>query len=171
MRGMRPAFLKIIEGWQDDDLHQLTDRLERLHRWMELSNPTDDTGAKIKMVQQHDGDDHLVVTNFFCRKGLIAEPISTAAVKTPDFKIKDGAEVVAYCEMKSPQNVFAERLNEAILPGQGGIVKTVYGSNFRQARSLKRLAQKAAKQFQAMNPKHAKSPSGDFNRDSRVFGA
>jgi hypothetical protein len=104
------------------------------------------------MVQQREDDDYVVVKRFFTRKGLVAERIPESVSKTPDFKIKRGAEVVAFCEVKSPQDIFDERLTDAILSGKGGIVETGYGNDYRQARCIERAAQKAAAQFHAANP-------------------
>lgn len=54
--------------------------------------------------------DHVLVQQFFDGRGLVAERIPEIKTKTPDFRILRGTEVVAYCEVKSPQDVFAERL-------------------------------------------------------------
>jgi hypothetical protein len=107
------------------------------------------------MVQQHEDDDHAIVEHFFSLKGLVAERIPETVSKTPDFKVKRGAEVVAFCEVKSPQDIFNERLTDAILSGKGGIIETGYGNDYRQARCIERAAQKAAAQFRVANPAHA----------------
>jgi hypothetical protein len=86
---------------------------------------------------------------------LIAERIPETVGKTPDFKIKRGAEVVAFSEVKSPQDVFIERVEEAIRGGKAGMIETGYGNDYRQARCIERAARKAAAQFAAANSGHA----------------
>jgi hypothetical protein len=66
-----------------------------------------------------------------------------------------GAEFVAYCEVKSPQDVFAERVEDAILEGGAASSKTGYGNDYRQGRCIARAAKKAAAQFDAINPSHS----------------
>jgi hypothetical protein len=105
------------------------------------------------MVQQHEDADHRIVQHFFARRGLIAERIPEAVSKTPDFRIRD-AEVVAFCEVKSPQDVFIERVEEAIRGSKGGISEMGYGNDYRQARCIERAATKAAAQFAAVNSGH-----------------
>jgi hypothetical protein len=108
------------------------------------------------MVQQHEDADHLIAQQFFRLKELLAERIPEAvSSKTPDLKISRGAEVVAFCEVKSPQNIFEERVNNAINAGQGGVIEIGYGNNYRQGRCIARAAVKAAPQFEAANPAHA----------------
>jgi hypothetical protein len=107
------------------------------------------------MVQQQEDADHLIVQDFFFLKGLIAERIPEAVIKTPDFEIRKDAEVVAFCEVKSPQDIFTERINNAITSGQSGVIETGYGNDYRQARCIERAAQKAAPQFDAANPAHS----------------
>ena len=59
------------------------------------------------------------------------------------------------CEVKSPQDIFTERINNAITSGQSGVIETGYGNDYRQARCIERAAQKAAPQFDAANPAHS----------------
>lgn len=106
------------------------------------------------MVQQREDDDHRIVEGFFALRGLSAERIPETVDKTPDFKIKRGAEVVAFCEVKSPQDVFVERVEEAIRSSKGGIIETGYGNDYRQARCIERAAKKAGAQFAAVNSSH-----------------
>jgi hypothetical protein len=109
------------------------------------------------MVQQPEDDDLLIVERFFSLKELVAERIPKTVSKTPDFTIKRGAEVVAFCEVKSPQDVFQERLRSAILQapeGQfGGVCET--GPISRPYRCMERAAKKAVAQFNSGNPLHA----------------
>ena len=72
------------------------------------------TGSIVIMVQQQEKADHLIVQNFFTERGLLADPIRETITKTPDFRILRGAETVAFCEVKSPQDIFTERLTAAI---------------------------------------------------------
>ena len=64
---------------------------------------------------------------------MLAQRIpETSSAKTADFKILCGAALVAFCEVKSPQDVFDERLTAAILEapeGQYGQVGTVSANN------------------------------------------
>jgi hypothetical protein len=109
------------------------------------------------MVQQHEDDDHVLVERFFSLNGLIAERIPKTVSKTPDFKIKRGAEIVAFCEVKSPQDVFEERLSAAILEtpaGHYGGIKDV-GTTSRQYRCMERAAKKAVAQLNSVNPSHS----------------
>ena len=106
------------------------------------------------MVQQHEDADHRIVQHFFARRGFITECIPETVSKTPDFRICRDAEVVAFCEVKSPQDVFIERVEEAIRGSKGGISETGYGNDYRQARCIERAATKAAAQFAAVNSAH-----------------
>lgn len=109
------------------------------------------------MVQRQEEPDLVLVEEFFAALGLRAERIPEATVKTPDFEILRDAELVAFCEVKSPQNVFAERMNDAINqapPGQyGGIFES--GPVSRQYRCMERAAIKAVEQFNSVNASHA----------------
>src|SRR5580692_6182556 len=58
-------------------------------------------------------------------------------------------------EVKSPQNIFEERVNSAITSGRGGVIEIGYGNDYRQARCIERAAQKAAPQFDAANLSHS----------------
>jgi hypothetical protein len=115
------------------------------------------TGSIVIMVQQQEKADHLVVQNFFAEQGLLADPIREQITKTPDFRILRGAETVAFCEVKYPQDIFTERLTAAIRQapdGQiGGIIE--HGHPSRQYRCLERAATKAAAQFESINPSHS----------------
>jgi hypothetical protein len=113
------------------------------------------------MVQQEKAD-HLIVQDFFDARGLIADPIpEPKASKTPDFAIRRGAEVVAFCEVKSPQDIFTERVHDAIThvtqTGEriGGIIEIGYGNDYRQSRCIAKAAKKAALQFDSVNPTHS----------------
>jgi hypothetical protein len=90
---------------------------------------------------------------FFAGRGLKAERIPETTRKTPDFRIFCGDVVVAYCEVKSPQNVFPERIADAIRQGKGGIIDI--GNDDRQGRCIARAARKAEPQFAAINPAHS----------------
>jgi hypothetical protein len=101
--------------------------------------------------------DLALVERFFTDRGLVAERIPKTTGKTPDFRILRDRTVVAFCEVKSPQVVFQERLDDAIRQapeGQfGGVIETDTVS--RQYRCLERAATKAAAQFNAVNASHA----------------
>jgi len=87
-------------------------------------------------------------------RGLKAERIPETATKTPDFKILKGAAVAAFCEVKSPQDVFVKRVCNAIRsvpPRQlAGVIE--HGATSCQYRCMKRVATKAADQFKSVNP-------------------
>jgi hypothetical protein len=104
--------------------------------------------------QTQEGNDLRLVEAFFAARGLKAEQIPETTTKTTDFKILRGGDVIALCEVKSPQDVFVERVENAIHkvpPGQiGGIIE--HGASSRQYRCMERAATKAAEQFNAVNP-------------------
>ena len=62
------------------------------------------------MVQHQEEPDLVLVQKFFAARGLVAERIPETTAKTTDFKILRETEVVAFCEVKSPQDVFPERV-------------------------------------------------------------
>jgi hypothetical protein len=107
------------------------------------------------MAQVQESADLNLVADFFAGRGLVAERIPESTTKTPDFKLLRGADVVGYCEVKSPQDVFVERVTDAIIEGKGGVVEIGYGNDYRQGRCLARAAAKAAAQFAAVNPTHS----------------
>ena len=101
--------------------------------------------------------DLALVEQFFADRGLLAERIPKTTGKTPDFKILRDQTVGAFCEVKSPQDVFQERLNDAIRAAPEGQYRGVIESGpvSRQYRCMERAATKAAAQFNAVNPAHA----------------
>jgi hypothetical protein len=109
------------------------------------------------MVQRQEEPDLSFVERFVADRRLVAERIPQSAGKTPDFRILRGSVLAAFCEVKSPQDVFQERLDEAIRQapeGQfGGVIES--GTVSRQYRCMDRAAKKAAAQFNAVNPSHA----------------
>ena len=108
------------------------------------------------MVQTQETTDHLITQQFFAGRGLTAEPIPHKAGKTPDFRILRERQIVAFCEVKSPQDVFTERLRDAVIGAKGqlaGIIEVGHPS--RQYRCLERAAKKAAAQFDAENAAHS----------------
>jgi hypothetical protein len=107
------------------------------------------------VVQQDEDADHQIVQQFFAERELIAERIVETVTKTPDFRIRRGEEIVAFCEVKSPQDVFSDRVTDAIRAGHAGIIETGYGNDYRQARCIERAALKAEAQFMAVNASHA----------------
>ena len=109
------------------------------------------------MVQYQEEPDLALVQKFLAERGLVAERIPKTTAKTTDFKILRNSQVVAFCEVKSPQDVFQERVTAAILQaseGQyGGVIES--GTVSRQYRCMERAAKKAAAQFNSVNPSHA----------------
>jgi hypothetical protein len=99
--------------------------------------------ADVAIVQTQEESDLQLVEQFFAERGLKAERIPEATTKTPDFKILQGGDVVAFCELKSPQDVFVERVEDTIKEGGSGIIETGYGNDYRQARCMARAATKA----------------------------
>jgi hypothetical protein len=98
--------------------------------------------------------DDLAAQNFFAARGLLAARIPESKVsKTPDFRILRGAETVAFCELKSPQDVFPERVTTAISQGLAGVIQ--HGYVTRQYRCLERAAKGAAAQFNSINASRA----------------
>jgi hypothetical protein len=111
---------------------------------------------ELSMVRHQEEPDLMLVQAFFAKRGLAAERIPETTAKTTDFKILRDTKVVAFCEVKSPQDVFPERVTAAILQapeGQyGGVIES--GPVSRQYRCMERAAQKATAQFNAVNPSH-----------------
>jgi hypothetical protein len=109
------------------------------------------------MVQQDESADLSFAQQFFAMRGIVAERIPEGKSKTADLRLRRDGKVVGYCEVKSPQDIFAERLVAEIAdvpPGRiGGIIER--GPTSRQYRCLERAAKKAAAQLQAVNPAHA----------------
>ncbi len=109
------------------------------------------------MVQQDEEIDLALAELFFVSRGVVAERIQVGKTKTPDFRLHRGDEVVGFCEVKSPQDIFAERTLRAIAEapeGQlGGIIER--GHTSRQYRCLERFARTASGQLQAANPTHS----------------
>ena len=106
------------------------------------------------MVQPQEMKDHAIVDHFFAARGLLAGRIpETGLSKTPDFRILRDTKPAAFCEVKSPQDVFEERVVAAILrapPGHyGGIIER--GPVSRQYRCMERAAKKAVVQFNSVN--------------------
>ena len=104
------------------------------------------------MTQDHEELDFLPVQEFFATRELKAERIPKTTTKTPDFQIVRDGSIVAYCEVKSPQDVFPERVSDAIRQGKRGIINIGYDD--RQGRCIARAAKKAAPQFIAVNQAH-----------------
>jgi hypothetical protein len=96
----------------------------------------------IVMVQTQEHTDHVTVQNFFAGRGLLATRIPETAVKTPDFRILRGTETVAFCEVKSPQDVFTERLHAAICEAPSGQISGIIEEG-RQYRCLARIMEGA----------------------------
>ena len=98
----------------------------------------------VVMLQSQEKADHLIVQNFFAGRGLLAELYPETVSKTPDFRILRGTETVAYCEMKSPQDIFNERLTAAIRQAPEGQIAGIieHGHTTRQYRCLERKEKK-----------------------------
>lgn len=96
---------------------------------------------------------------FFAERGLRAERVAEAAQKTPDFRVLDGdGALVAYCEVKSPQDVFVERVENAISAAPPGRIAGVVEQDdpdSRQYRCMERAAKKAVAQFNSVNASHS----------------
>ena len=108
------------------------------------------------MAKQNEDADLLFAVQFFDSRGLTAERIQEGKTKTPDLRLLRGNEVVGFCEVKSPQDIFVERTESAVNEGAGqlrGVVERGFIS--RQYRCLDRAAKKAAEQLRAANPAHS----------------
>jgi hypothetical protein len=125
------------------------------------------------VVQHQEAVDLLLVQQFFAARGLLAKRIpETSSAKTTDFKILCGAALVAFCEVKSPQDVFDERLTAAILEAPEGQYagNIEVGPTSRQYRCTKRAAKQAVAQFNSVNPSHSVSNILMFvNHDSHSY--
>jgi hypothetical protein len=70
--------------------------------------------------------------------------------KTPDFKLKKGAELRGYCELKSPRDDWVFELPDDIKPGESvAEMRPSPTSN-----NLARQIESAVEQFDAVNPDH-----------------
>src|SRR5437762_11762879 len=109
------------------------------------------------VVKTQEPADHLNVENFFVTRELLAERIPETTVKTADFRILSGTETVAFCEVKSPQDIFTDRLHAAIHQAPQGQIAGIIecGHTSRQYRCLERASKKAAAQFASVNPSHS----------------
>jgi hypothetical protein len=108
------------------------------------------------MVKQNEDADLQFAEQFFTSRGLTVERIREGTTKTPDFRLRRGSEVVGFCEVKSPQDIFVERAERAVNDGAGqlsGVVERGFTS--RQYRCIDRAARKAAEQLRAANPSHS----------------
>lgn len=92
-----------------------------------------------------------LVESYLTSKGLLASRFALAETqrgKTPDFRVMRGNELVAYCEVKSPNDPWLDTLLGEAPPG------TIVGG-LRDDPTFNRLARllmKAAEQFEAFNP-------------------
>ena len=88
----------------------------------------------------------------FAPHGLALKPFTQAQLRTgrtPDFQVFKNGQHVAYCEVKSPRDDRLDDLLDAASPGT--IVG--YGGNDPTFNRLARHIQKAASQFDAVDPK------------------
>jgi hypothetical protein len=92
-----------------------------------------------------------LVSAYLVARGLSTERFSqaeTQSEKTPDFRIRRGEAMVAYCEVKSPND---PRLNDLLRNAPPGMVVGGAKPDPRFNR-LARLLEKADSQFMAVNP-------------------
>jgi hypothetical protein len=92
-----------------------------------------------------------LVSSYLAVHNLTAERFSAAetrAGKTPDFRVTQGGAVVAYCEVKSPNDPWLDTLLDNAPPDTivGGVRSD---PTFNR---ISRLLLKADEQFQAVNP-------------------
>jgi hypothetical protein len=110
------------------------------------------------VARAHQEADLRLAQQFFAERGLQAERIVEAAEKRPDLGVldSDGA-LVAYCEVKSSQDVFVERAQDAIREAPVGQIAGIVerGNTSRQYRCMERAAKKAVKQFNSINISHS----------------
>jgi len=104
------------------------------------------------MVHKADENKDLdLVSAFFAERGLSVERFShidTQTGKTPDFKVIQSGEIVAFCEVKSPNDPWLDTLLDKAPP------LTIVGGA-RDDPTFNRIARhinKATKQFCAVNP-------------------
>jgi hypothetical protein len=109
------------------------------------------TGGATKVPKQYDeGPDLALVATWLGTHGLITERFSqqeTKTGKTPDFRVKRGNSLVAYCEVKSPNDPWLDEQLEGAPPFAvvGG------GRQDPTFNRLARLINKAGEQFTAVN--------------------
>lgn len=117
-------------------------------RWFEMIySPT-------KRVQRDESADLAFVADLFGSQQLQAIPFSKAEVgsgKTPDFRIMRGDQLLAYCEVKSPNDEWLDRQLDGAKPFEivGGL------RNDPTFNRLSNLVHKAVAQFDAVNPDRA----------------
>ncbi|AUN30410.1 hypothetical protein [Niveispirillum cyanobacteriorum] len=104
------------------------------------------------MRQPDEQADLELVANYLATRNLIVsrfEHAETQKGKTPDFRVVCGEYLVAYCEVKSPQDPWLDELLDGAQPGAivGGMRDDPIFNR------LSRHMANAAKQFDAVNPK------------------
>jgi hypothetical protein len=104
----------------------------------------------MKILQGEEPDLRLAEELVFAQRGLDVQRFSraeTVAGRTPDFRVTQAGELVAFCEVKSPRDDWLKDQLAAASPGQivgGGRPDPTFNR-------LARHIQKAATQFDAVN--------------------
>ena len=88
----------------------------------------------------------------FNRQDLELVSLAEGKNKSPDFKIMKNGEIKAYCELKSPRDDWIFDVPKDLKPGE---IRSEVREN-PAAHALARVIGKAAAQFDAVNPDHAK---------------
>lgn len=102
----------------------------------------------------HEKDDLTLVNQYFTELGLETQKFTKTEqrkTKTPDFKVLSDGEVIAFCEVKSPQDSWFKNKAKNAKPNEihGGL-RT--GKNDPIVSRISSLIEKAYKQFESVNP-------------------
>ncbi|ULK98502.1 50S ribosomal protein L30 [Bradyrhizobium sp. I71] len=95
-------------------------------------------------------DEALMRTLVFKGQALEAVRLPEGKNKSPDFKLMKGGELKAYCELKSPRDDRVLAVPRDLKPGE---IRREIREN-PAAHALARVIEKAAAQFDAVNPDH-----------------
>jgi hypothetical protein len=108
-------------------------------------------GKREMRTRYDEGPDLDRVSAYFAEKNLMTERFTVAetnAGKTPDFRVRFGEALVAYCEVKSPNDPWLDNLLD------NAPAETIVGGGRPDPtfNRLARLLEKADQQFSAVNP-------------------
>jgi len=98
-----------------------------------------------------EADEELMRKLVFKGQGVEAVRLPKGKTKSPDFKVMKNGELKAYCELKSPRDDRVFAVPKDLKPGE---IRQEIREN-PTAHALARVIEKAAAQFDAVNPDHA----------------
>lgn len=112
------------------------------------------------MAQHNEDADLRFAQGYFASLRIEAERIPEGKTKTPDLRLRQDGRLVGYCEVKSPQEVFAKQVKRAVAEAPPGKRRGIleiggpYGTVSRPHYCMLRFATKAEAQLKAVNPEH-----------------